>query len=766
MSIFRQRDSLNWLSFFSVKNEKEKLQFLNHIKEMKIDYSSQWLAEEMLRLSGRSCSEYRTDDPCMQTACEHVALKFMLHDSDLAKDLLSEEEFIKANEVYSRKQYNSKLLKKLLCIFLSMLLEKGSEDSLNNLFTLSILDELYREKEAEIERSFGILKKVIDKVTSGVKSSCYFDANTYHHLEFYSVFNEALNDFIIDHFNYDFNKAKNLLSQRYSSLLLCQQANIIDNSLLRKALLNDENFWKEHENFCIVKFINAVEKHNDLRHAEKLLLYIFENLKVMPNMNIVFDNQFPLYMSMYDEILNDLEDHARSITFARLGKNCDTSVLDSLSFCYPMNTVDETRFEIGKRIWDKFICEYNYPHDKEKVTNYLENKVNSFISENISSYYEIGVVLDCGPFKFTDKDDYDRKLLRAYQPDCFAPENIWKRVYLKAHAVTLLSDDEETQLTYLQRIFIDLIKALEHQLGVCTAHQLDRSSRTKYYQLLKEKIKSFGIETNDTHQEDYIISLLDRDTATVSEYQRFPELEQLGDAIYGLAVAELLFYNPKTCLPWNTEKKMSQLFEDYTRAEAQVAISKKHGFDKLFLHLGFPAKYIEYESIFSDIENSHEVHFKNFKEKYLADSLEMIIASICRDKGIDVAIKFTKELLKQTFPKTFSSEIHPTEENKPNTDIEWDYWARILPAPRTVMESEHRVLWNALHKVVMTLSLGTDDKEKRNYISHSFGNTAIYGDPDSYDISWVFYDYLQSGLDTVLKKYGDKVRESYKNKVK
>ena len=66
----------------------------------------------------------------------------------------------------------------------------------------------------------------------------------------------------------------------------------------------------------------------------------------------------------------------------------------------------------------------------------------------------------------------------------------------------------------------------------------------------------------------------------------------------------------------------------------------------------------------------------------------------------------------------------------------------------------------------MALSLGTDDKEKRNYISHSFGNTAIYGEPHSYDISWVFYDYLQSGLDTVLQKYGDKVRESYKNKIR
>ncbi|MBR3894280.1 MAG: hypothetical protein IKJ35_03930 [Clostridia bacterium] len=766
MSIFRQRDSLDWLSLFSV-SEKEKKQKLQWIQQFQMEYDSQHFAYELLQVTGLNPRDFRTDDVATQIACEYVALKFMIEDSEFAEDLLSAEDFKKAQSVFARKQLNSKILRHLLSCFFKLLRDHSREGNLKNLFTLSILEQIKIAQEDEINRSFGALKKVLDKVSSGVKNKCYFEADRYVN-EYDTALDDALNTFVVNHFGYNFNEANNkILGLNGGSWLLEERGLLANDHILGDALLRDVNFWSAHPHFCVIRFINEIAKHNSIRHAEKVLQHMFENLKRMPHMSIVFENKFALYMSKYEELVNGLEAQGRRFTFKRLTQYCDISVLDNLCFCYPMNNVDEKRFEIGRKIWDNFICEYNYPHDAETVMQFLSDEVARFIPESITDTKEIAVILDCGPFHFTNKEDDDRKLFRAYHPDCFTAENIWKRVYLKAHAVTLLSDDEATQFSYLQRIFIDLIKAIEERLGICTAHQLDMSARIRHYERLKEKLKEFGIKTNDQYKEDYVVSLLDRDTAQMSEAERFPELEQLGDSIYGLAVAELLFYNPTTVLPWNTEKKMQQLFEDYTRAEAQVLISKKHGFDELFLHIGLPAKYLEFDSLFFDYDTATEERLQGLnQEKYLADSLEMIIGSVCRDKGFDTAIQFAKELLQKTFSKTFTAEIHPTDENKRNTDIEWDYWARILPAPRTVMESEHHVLWNALHKVVMTLSLGTDNKEKRNYISHSFGNTAIYGDPDSYDISWVFYDYLQSGLDTVLKKYGDKVRESYKNKIR
>ena len=765
MSIFRQRDSLDWLSLFSV-SEKEKKQTLQWIQQIQMNYDSRYFSHELLQITGLNSQNFRTDDTATQIACEYVALKFMIEDTNFAKDLLSAEDFEKAQSVFARKQLNSKILRHLLSCFFKMLRDHGHEGNLKNLFTLPIMDQIKIAQEEEINRSFGTLKKLLDKVSSGVKNKCYFEAEqTYP--DFQVHLNEELNEFVTVHFEYNFNGAKSRGGGRYSTTLLWEQKHKAGNSILQLALLDDKMFWNQHERFCVVTFINEVAKQNDPRHAEKVLTHIFENLKKQKNMDIVFANGFSLYKSMYSEMLEALEEQGRRFTFKRLSQYCDISVLDNLCFCYPMNDVDEKRFEIGRQIWDKFICEYNYPHDAEKVMQFLSNEVAHFTPESFNDMKEIAVILDCGPFRFTDKEDDDRKLFRAYRPDCFTAENIWKRVYLKAHAVTLLSDDEETQLSYLQRIFIDLIKTVEERLGICTAHQLDMSARIRHYEQLKEKLKEFGIETNDQYKEDYIVSLLDRDTAQMSEAERFPELEQLGDSIYGLAVTELLFYNPKTVLPWNTEKKMQQLFEDYTRAEAQVLISKKQGFDELFLHIGLPAKYLEFDSLFFDYDTANEERLQSLnQEKYLADFLEMIIGSVCRDKGFDIAIMFTKELLQKTFPKTFTAEIHPTDENKRNTDIEWDYWARILPAPRTVMENEHHVLWDALHKVIMTLSLGTDDKKKRNYISRSFGNTAIYDEPHSYDISWVFYDYLQSDLATILQKYGDKVRESYQNKIR
>ena len=126
MSINRHGDGLFWSSLFSISGEQQK-QLINRIKEFPINYTSQWLATLMLDFSGMNFSEYRADDPYILTACEHVALKFMLCDSNFAKDLLSDEELEKANEVFARKQYNSKLLKKLLCGFLMLLNDQSSD---------------------------------------------------------------------------------------------------------------------------------------------------------------------------------------------------------------------------------------------------------------------------------------------------------------------------------------------------------------------------------------------------------------------------------------------------------------------------------------------------------------------------------------------------------------------------------------------------------------------------------------------------------------
>ena len=757
MSMYRHRDGLFWPSFFSIPSEKEKKQLLKWINERHIDYTAQWLASKMLELSGMGLFEYRSDDPCMQAACEHVALKFMLCDSDLAKDLLNEEELAKATEVYARKQYNSKLLQKLLSDFLN-LLHICNSNSLKNLFTISILDEIRKTKEEESNRAYGILKKKIEKVAAGVKNECYSNAE-YLPLNIDSKLDDNLNSVFIEKTNYDFNKANERHAYNGTSTLFCNYEQKVSNSILQLALVDDTEFWANHENFGVVTFINEIAKQNDVRHAEKVLSFIAENLQKMPHMQLVFEHHFPLWMSKYDELVERLEDQAFRFTFNRLEDYCDLSKVKHVPLCHPMSKADPTFFEIGRHVWERFIREYNYPNDHEKVESYLSNEVKRFISGDTHENNDIAVILDSSPFRYS-ADNEDRRIFTAYHPDCFSFENIWKRVYLKAYAVTLLSDNEQIQFSYLQRIFVDLIKSLERRIGICTVHQLDTSTRDKHFEELKKILGTYGINATEEHKNDYIVSLLDRDTALIEEAESFPILEQIGDAIYGLAVAELLFYDPDT-------EGMAEKFEHFTRAKAQVLISKKQGFDKLYLQIGLPAKYVEYDTLFYDIETFNEENRQALnKEKYLADSLEMIIGSVYRDSGIEKAIGFAKQLLLKTFPKQLRKEVRPTEENRHNTDIDMDYWSRILPSPCSVMTGELRTLWNALDKVILIASLGTDDKDKRRYITRSFGNTAIYGERYIHGVTWAFHVYLNNGLMSVLEKYGEIIRDNYKNEEK
>ena len=755
MSMYRHRDGLFWLSLFSISGEKEKKYLLRLIEERHIDYTSQWLASELLEVSGMNHSEYRADDPCMQAACEHVALKFMLCDSDLAKDLLSEEELAKANEVYARKQYNSKLLQKLLCDFLNLLLEQRGKNNLRNLFTIAIIDELRKVQEDEINRTYGALKKAIEKVASGVKSNCYYEADhTFY--GFISPLNESLNDLFFTKTNYNFNQSNERHADNGMSTLFCNYEQKVSNGILQLALVNDADFWANHENFGVVAFLNEIAKLNDIRHAEKVLTFIAENLQKMPHMQLVFENHFPLWMSKRNELIESLEDQAFRFAFKRLESYCDLSIVKSVPLCYPMSKAEPAFFEIGKRVWEHFIRDYNYPNDYEAVEKYLNVEINRFIAKETKEHNDIAVILDAAPFRYS-ADNEDRRLFTAYHPDCFSFENIWQRVYLKAYAVTLLSDDEQMQFSYLQRVFVDLIKAIERRIGICTVHQLDTSTREKHFKELKRILGTYGINASEEHKNDYIISLLDRDTALIEEAEAFPVLEQIGDAIYGLAVAELLFYDPDT-------EGMAEKFEHFTRAEAQVLISKKQGFDKLYLQIGLPAKYVEFDSLFYDYETFDEEKLQALnQEKYLADSLEMIIGSVYRDLGVVQAIDFAKQLLLKTFPKQLRKEVRPTEENKHNRDIDMDYWSRILPSPCSVMTGELRTLWNALDKVILIASLGTDNKDKRRYITHSFGNTAIYGESHNYGVAWAFHNYLNNGLSSVLEKYGETIRDNYKN---
>lgn len=761
----KHRYGLFWPYLFSLENEETRRNTVKHIKQIrKSGYAYALPVKWMLEQSGIPFPDLY-EQQNLNDACRNVALKFMLIDTDLAGEFLDEEQLNKARETYSRRQYKSKLLEELVSYFGALVNVFSRDDNgrFKNLFTISIWDEFDKLRSEAIDRSFGELKKVMEKLVSGIKSDCFMNAErSFEPMQYARLeLNTELNEYVLQEFGYNFNKAHAFNVNWQSTSLLYETKNGDCNRILCTALLNNADFWSKHPEFNAVNFVNLIERYNGSTRAKKVLKHIFDTVKTIPNGELILKNGFSLYLSQYDRLLAALEEQAFRFTFNRLTQYCDLDKLKDIKICAPMSKGETAAIDIGKRLWEEFIYSYCYPDCGEDVARYIETEVQRFAEGETKSQDDIAVILDGAIFRFIAESE-DRSIFTAYCPDCFTRENIMNRVYLRAYAVTLLSDEQNDRFAFLQRIFYDLINTLEKKRGFHTAHQMDTTARENSFKALKGKLNSYGIEVSDERKSEYIIALLDRDNALLEEAALFPVLEQSGDAIYGLAVAEMLFYDPKT-------ENMRKRFEDRTRAESQIEVSVNCGFDRLYLNVGLPRKY-EYDDPYyhylcvkadgSDLSDS-----RHGVERYLADSLEMVIGAVCRDKGIEVALAFTKKLITETYPEEFTGEVRYADGPEHFPDLEADYWSKILPSPD--MESvgfEHRyALKTALNKAVLSTIIGTDELSGRRYVSYSIGDNAIYGNDGYSGTDWVMYDYLHNGLSFVLNKYGDKVKAQYEN---
>ena len=313
----------------------------------------------------------------------------------------------------------------------------------------------------------------------------------------------------------------------------------------------------------------------------------------------------------------------------------------------------------------------------------------------------------------------------------------------------------------LFEVYYDLFQFIEENTGIKTSYQRNVDRRDEKYTELKSVLAQYGLNVSDKYKSDYIISLLDRKVAIREESERFPILEQLGDAVYGLAVAEMLFYDY-----WLETDNIAQVFENYIGAKEQIKVAKKMGIDRLYLSAySLPKKYERDILINPDNEiyilQQEREQLENDK-KYLADSLEMVIGTICKEFGYKTAIEFTKTLLRKTYPDSFQRELR-WEDKLNNENVYSSYWTRIRPAPYSYLDAEQAVLWRAFDKFFKTYILETDDVETRRFITNSFGDNELYDNIGSNnEVNQVFYEYLHKGLECAVEKYGNSVKEKYK----
>lgn len=767
---------LDWSTFFNLtKEEKEKF-----LKQFKVENVENFKWDQYRFLFDFDRQTFA--DESFDAAFRIEILNFCIEETSFAADVFSEEDYSKCLEVFKRKQYDSKLLKSLLGAFICFLYrqeQKSAGKKLSLYLERDIKKRVNELREQEAEKNFLPLKKQIEKIAAGVKGYCYLVAENPRdygvRIDLDCRIKAELNEYLKEKYSYDFNAHNG--NWNLGLLVLSGDHRDDINQIFLKALYNDNSFWEKHKQFSFIAFIETVYEVNDRRHAEKILDYILTEITKNQYGKAIIEKSLPMIYLKKEEFIYGLEWRTFRFTFDRFKNYCNLKTLSEDNLCYPCTTVidAEDKLNQGKQIVEEFLQEI-YPDDFNEVLKILKAEIaapssafsarkqalidvngKKVISEKDFDEWNVRHIFDYPTFGYHNKV-LDRDAVTVYCSEYFSAENIWNRLYLKAFYMLNLVKNKAVCFANLFEVYYDLFQFIEEKTGIKTSYQRNTAGRNEAYVKLKSILKQYGINISDKYKSDYIISLLDRKVAIREESERFPILEQLGDAVYGLALAEMLFYDPDI-------EHAEAVHHDFISADIQIDIANKIGIGKLYLSsYSLPRKYESDILINPDKESyifqQEREQFENDK-KYLADSLEMIIGTICRDCGYQAAIDFTKQILRKTYPKSFFKELRWGDNQ--NSNIDRDYWTRILPAPYSHCEPSHKMFWDAFDKFFKAYVLGTEDREIRQFITNSFGDNKLYDDiGTSYEVNQVFYEYLHNGLESAVEKFSNSVKENYK----
>ncbi len=767
---------LDWPTFFDLTKEgKEKF-----LKQVKVDNVENFKWDQYRFLF--DFDRQSISDESFDAALRIEVLNFCIEETNFAADILSEEDYSKCLEVFKRKQYDSKLLKSLLGAFICFLYrqeQKSAGKKLALYLERDIKKRVNELREQEVEKNFMPLKKQIDKIAAGVKGYCYLVAETPSRygvrVDLDCRIKTELNEYLNKKYSYNFNALNG--NWNLGLLVISSDHRADINQIFLKVLYNDNAFWEKHKQFSFIAFIETVYDVNDRRHAEKILDHIFTEIIKNQYGKAIIEKSLPLICLKKKEFICGLEWRTFRFTFDRFKNSCNLKTLSEDNLCYPFTTVIdvEDKLNQGKQIVEEFLQEI-YPDDFNEVLRILKAEIvapssafsarkqalsdvngQKVVSEKDFDEWNVRHIFDYPTFGYHNKV-LDRDAVTVYCPEYFSAENIWNRLYLKAFYMLKLVKDKAICFANLFEVYYDLFQFIEEKTGIKTSYQRNTAGRNEAYIKLKSILKQYGVNISDKYKSNYIISLLDRKVAIREESERFPVLEQLGDAIYGFAVAEMLFYSPD-------EEDMAKAYDGFVCAKSQIEVAIKTGIDKLYLSSrSLPRKY-ERDILINPDDESYVIQqereqYENDK-KYIADSLEMIIGTICKDCGYKTAIDFTKQVLRETFDDQFPIELRWGDNQ--NSNIDRDYWTRILPAPYSHCEPSHKMFWDAFDKFFKAYVLGTEDREIRQFITNSFGDNKLYDDiGTSYEVNQVFYEYLHNGLESAIKKFSNSVKENYK----
>ncbi|MDE5715709.1 MAG: hypothetical protein K2I42_06200 [Anaeroplasmataceae bacterium] len=674
------------------------------------------------------------------------ALLEYLIEEECVDYFLDNGEIEKFNNIYKRKQFNAKLIKVVFDRIADFMEWTGSmqDNNLSLILDRSITKKIKEFKNNFVIKKFGDFKKIVDEVVSGVKTECY--------LEFEKGFSDfksrELEDYILSKHGYNYS------SQMNSSEFLYLNEDANDDMVLSLAVINDEKFWIF--GFVgpktLLSFAHLVVKHNGIKHAEKLVDYAFEQACKNPICKYLYDQKLPLYLCynplsrMRKLCIQRLKNRFDSITT----KKIETSEYDGL--LYPLYNGFESQVQEGKEIFINFIKKA-YPKDSNIIFG-IFNNVENIIQDSDHKRkrtLSLKTMLESEYFGYDERSNLP-KFIYGYYKSFGSQESILGRMYYRCYIIKKLAGDITNECLY--EIFFDILNMIDFKYHTTCFYKMNQDLRNQNYFLLKELLKNYDFQINDCNKSNYIIALLDRKYASFEEVEIFPQLEQFGDAIYELAVDNILFYNPETTLNHSNQEAL-------VKAEAQIKVSQKIGLNKLYiseLHHSLNSKYLDYEIYDTGLQDSRGL-FGN----YIADSLEMIIGALGLEFGLEKALNFTTKIILESNPQLKEPQIEQFDfVSLSNSNIDKEYLKKIFPSPFEDdyygdYYTEYQTLWYTIKKLLKICIIGNETKEKRQEISYDAvlcfeALEKCY----KYVVSYLYY-----GIEETIEKFKPIVESSY-----
>lgn len=714
---------LNWPTFFMLENGKmEEIDFrIRNFDDNQFDLDG--LIGYIYPNYYREKLKLNTD--VLANGILHVVLNWCLNQSDFAKYCLEEDELLKMPELLKRKQYASKTCKKLLAKFQFLAGSVGNVVAI--MFSTYIPDLLKSAQEIEVSKRFKPLQQVITKIASGVNPKCYLEAVQVMSQENLS---SELSQYVLNAYGFDFNEyRKREMENRF---VYVRDAYYKNN--LGMFLFEDGHFWKTAQQFDIICFLNSVEKENSSKHARKILDQIFANIK-QNHCSIELLDKYKIIVYVDEaRFVECFERVVYESNFINVGLLKYIEKYKKVCVFPIYDTEDCSLIENGKAVFQQQL-KYFYPNGYNKVLKSLDALGVEF--ENDGKDYgdrSIAEIIEKYSF-YMHQFHAEISILENLCPNYFNNENVMSRVYI---ACSILAKNFEGKMLNqaFYNVFNAFIEMVESRLGVVAIIKQDDVLRNAKYGELKTVLTNYDVEISDEYKKLYITALLDRKVATVQECDIFPQLEQHGDAIYNFAIAELIFYNPSKIFDVKS-------IDEYIKAITQVDVSRASKIDKLYID--------------SDINSfASTCGTGDVQEKYIADSLEMILAVVARDKGVCSAIELAKKMIINA-NLDLGEEVKETNTMKRYLmeEIDDEYWECIYPSEYDhSYYREHSIIDYTLSKLLQCEFLGTDTVEKRQKITYSFGLKDVFTQfASKAKMSPVLYDYFQQGLNFVLDEY-------------